>query len=384
MNNRTAVTIIVGIGSVGLLICAGVCFLGFRFFTAMRQFPMTVPPALARPGVIQGAGTLDRSVFFTDSAVGSVTDIILKPVSDAQVGIAGTGGAVFLTADGTVQSRVGFSSRTGFVQFVDVEGDGVWEYLNRGGGGWGDASLLDDKGRVVWTYGGMPGLDDIATGDLDGDGVLDFVAGFNGGGGVRRLDKNAALQWTESDGNVWHVEIVDTDGDGTPEIVHSNAGGQITIRDPSGRVVRRARPGAYFSHFSLCRWPGRTDSQYLLLAEDDKIWVFDYDGKTLASLDAPDAGTLGHAHGTPVRLSNWEAESLAVVVEFQNWGVSVLYVYGPDKKLAYQEIIPDACNSIAPLPRDGTELDDILIGGTGIVWKYSAAAPAAKETPAKE
>jgi hypothetical protein len=35
------------------------------------------------------------------------------------------------------------------------------------------------------------------------------------------------------------------------------------------------------------------------------------------------------------------------------------------------------------LPRDGTKLDDILVGGMGIVWKYSATA-AAKETPANE
>jgi hypothetical protein len=364
--------------------CAGVGFFVFRYFHAMLPAPMAVPPALTRPGVTHGAGTLDKSVFFTDSGLGSVTDIILKPASNAQLGIAGTSGAVFLAADGTVQSRVAFSARTGFVQCVDVEKDGKWEFLNRGGGGWGDASLLDDKGRVLWTYGGMPGLDDIAAGDLDGDGILDFVAGFNGGGGVRRLDKNAALQWTESDGNVWHVEIVDTDADGKPEIVHSNAGGQITVRDATGRVVRRARPGAYFSDFSLCRWPGRTDKQFLLAAENDKIWVYDYDGTTLAALDAPDAGTLGHARGTPVRLRAGEAESLAVIVDFQNWSLSVLYVYGPDKKLAYQEIIPDSCKSLAALPRDGTELDDVLVGGTGMVWKYSAAEPSAKENPAKQ
>lgn len=310
--------------------------------------------------------------------------MVLNPVSSAQLGVAGTGGAVFLAADGTVSSRVTFSSSPGFVQFVDVKGNGKWAYLNRGGGGWRDASLLDNTGGVVWTYGGMPGVDDMAVGDLDGDGVLDFVVGFNGGGGVRRLDKNSAHQWTEPDGNVWHVEIVDTDGDGKLEIVHSNARGEITVRDPSGRVVRRAKPASYFSDFSLCRWPSRTARQFLLSAEDDKVWIFDYDGKTLAMLDAPDAGNLGHAHGAPVRLRAGEAESLAVIVEFSNWNVSVLYVYRPDETLLYQEVIADTCQSIAVLPREGSDIDDFLIGGTGTVWKYAAAELAAMKKPAEK
>ncbi len=72
--------------------------------------------------------------------------------------------------------------------------------------------------------------------------------------------RGGLLQWQQPDGNVWHVEIVDTKGDGNLQIVHSNAGGQITIRDQDGKVLRQSKPGNYFSSFSVCRWPTAKDS----------------------------------------------------------------------------------------------------------------------------
>jgi len=61
--------------------------------------------------------------------------------------------------------------------------------------------------------------------DLDGDGVPESWQGYNGGGGVRSS--------TPPGGHVCDRttltsarQIVDTDGDGKPEIVHSNAAGR--------------------------------------------------------------------------------------------------------------------------------------------------------------
>ena len=384
VKHRTAVIIIAGAGAALLLVLAVCGIFGFLILGAWPGREMSIPPELTRPGVKHGTGILDKSVYLTDPALGSVTEIVPQPVASSHLGVAGTRGAVFLAADGTVQSRVKFASALSYIQFVDVNGDGKLEFLNRGGGGWSDASVLDDQGRVLWTYGGMPGVDDMAAGDLDGDGVLDFVVVFNGGGGVRRLDKGGALQWTEADGNVWHVEIVDADGDGRPEIVHSNAGGEITVRDPTGKIVRRAKPSSYFSVFSLCRWPSRADRQFLLSAADDKFWIFDYDGTRLATFDAPETGSLGDAHGAPVRLRAGEGPSFAVIVEFHNWNVSVLYVYGPDQKLVYQEVIADNCRSMTAVPREGSDVDDLLIGGTGTIWKYAAADAATNEKPSEK
>jgi len=349
---------------------------GLPALLAFAQIPRLpeAPAALKKPGVIKGSEEFGKSIFLTDAGLGSATHIILDPSADARFGIAGTGGAVFLGADGKVKSRVKFSSRVSYVQFVDVEKDGTWEFLNRGGHGWSDASLHDHDGKLLWKYGGMPGLNDMAAGDLDGDKVLDFVVGFNGGGGVRRLDRNGKVQWQQPDGNVWHVEIVDTNADGLPEIVHSNAGGQLTVRDKDGKALRQSKPGTYFNQFSVCLWPTAKDGPHLIAAGADILSIYDFDGATQATLEAPHAAIVGSvARGVAVKLKGGEPAHFAAIVEFQNWNVSVLYLYNHQHELVYQEVIGERCLSLAALPRENSEVEDLLVGGTGKVWKYTAA-----------
>ncbi len=210
----------------------------------------------------------------------------------------------------------------------------------------------------------------MAAGDVDGDGQIEYVVGYNGGGGVHLLESSGRRSWQQSDGNVWHVEVVDTNNDGSLEIVHSNAGGQITVRDAMGRVTSVAKPRPYFSDFSLCRWPAKDAPQRLLLSGDDQIWLLDFNGNTVAQFDAPHCASLGAAHGTLVQLSEDQPAYLAVVVDFQNWNRSSLYVYDGKGVLVYQEIIGESCASVAAVPKSG-ETEILLIGGTGSVWEYS-------------
>lgn len=367
------------IGCAGLLLLGVLAVVGAwlawrRLAEPILSSQLETPAGMETASVVAGSGFLSKSVLVEDAQVGSVTDIAvgeLDPSPGREIGVAGSGGALFLDEAANVKSSVALGGRAVHVDIVDVEADGVCEFMNRGQ--WGcDASLFDHSGKTIWTYGGSPGVDDMAAGDLDGDGALEFVVGFNGGGGVHLLESDGKKQWTQPDGNVWHVETADTDGDGRLEIVHSNARGEIKVRDARGNTVKQGKPAAYFSHFSLCRWPGKQDRQYALLAEDDTIWLFDFDGSSVQKFSAPECGTLGHARGVPVKLEANQPEYLAVVVEFSRWQRSILYVFAPDGKLVYQEVLPEACGSIAAMSVGKAASESILVGAEGKVWQFDA------------
>jgi len=153
------------------------------------------------------------------------------------------------------------------------------------------------------------------------------------------------------------------------EIIHSNAEGRLTIRDSAGRVVRRIKPPIYLSHFSLVRWPG-TEVPALLQMEHERIVVLDAAGATVASLPAPRARTALDAVGTPVRVRADQAEFFAVVGTYSPWKRSVLYVHAPSGALLYEEILPDVCAGVAPLPALDGGPESLLLGCDGLVWRY--------------
>lgn len=363
----------VGLGVFIILVIAG-GFIAYRYFISpMISEQLAMPEALNKTGVLVGKGFLSKSIYVQDTRLGTISDIAFgdfDPSPGPEIAIVGTKGTLFLDDKAKEKSLVMFSLRVGHAAIVDVDGDGVCEFLDRGGG-WQKVSLIDHKGNAIWTYGGMPRVDNVSAGDIDGDGILEFVVGFNGGGGVRLLDRNAKEKWKQPDGNVWHVELVDVNADGSLEIIHSNAAGEITVRDKDGRIIHKAKPAPYFSSFSLCRWPNKESPQYALIAENDIIWVFDLFGNSVVHFDAPISGTLGHARGVPTKIQSDRSEYFAVVVEFRNWNRSILYVYGSDKKLVYQEIIPEACQSIASLSFNSKNRDTLLVGCDGKVWEYS-------------
>lgn len=188
------------------------------------------------------------------------------------------------------------------VDIVDVTGDQVCEFMNRGA--WGDdAALMDHSGKVLWSYGGMPGVDDMCAGDVDGDGVLEFAVSFNGGGGVHLLDRNGKKRWQRPDGNAWHIEMTDVNGDGKLEIVNSGGGG-ITVRDARGNTISESgmKAPSLVAPFSLCRWPGKQGPARVLCCGNGVLWLIDFDGEVQAEFKTPQVNFVGHARGLPVQL----------------------------------------------------------------------------------
>jgi hypothetical protein len=67
--------------------------------------------------------------------------------------------------------------------------------------------------------------------------------------GPSRQSRPEALEKEEP--NAWHVETLDTNGDGREEILNSNAKGQLFVRNANGDVIAQYLPGAYVSGLLL-------------------------------------------------------------------------------------------------------------------------------------
>jgi hypothetical protein len=236
-----------------------------------------------------------------------------------------------------------------------------------------DAAFIDHDGKYLWKYSKKKRYTDYtAVGDLNGDGKLEFAIGFNGGDGIHLLDEAGNKVWGKPDGNVWHVEMVDTDNDGHLKIVHSNAAGSITIRDKNGDIISKNTPTQHLTHFSIVNWPDIKSNKRIMLAEDKTIWLLDFNGKTIAKYDAPNCHNLGDARGTLVRLLKNQAEYFAVTVEYKLWNRTILYVYDSESELVYQENLPDRCSSIAAMHND-SNTESLLVGCTNYVLKFDVS-----------
>ena len=218
----------------------------------------------------------------------------------------------------------------------------------------------------------MAGINDSTSGNVLGNGNIEIVVGFNGSSGLILFDQKGKKIWQKTDGNVWHVEVPET----REEILHSNADGELRVRNANGEVVRRYLPGYYVSNFTLTRWGDEAKAGHILVPSSDSaqgqnkpvVFVLDATGVPVSRFDAPFGDLMEAAAGVPLHYSNG-LRYYALLQNKETWERSALVVYGEDQKIVYEEIIGDSCSSIATLP--GNLGDRLLVGCSEKVWEYS-------------
>ena len=220
-----------------------------------------------------------------------------------------------------------------------------------------DAILFDKQGQERWSHSGglVKGIDD-SVGSLDDKGNLQVVVGFNGNGGVVLVDSAGKKIWQKADGNVWHVETLDIDGDGRAEILHSNAKGQLLVRDARGEMIAHYLTRHNVSDFALTRWGTESRAQHILVPSQEMgdgcckpvVLVLDANGKTISHFDAPLGDLMHVTRGTPVHFPKGPPY-YAVLQANRFLSRSMLFLYDAEGKITYHEILAEACLGIATM-----------------------------------
>ncbi len=278
----------------------------------------------------------------------------------------------------------------------------------------GGVTVFDDAGKVVWEYGreeidlSLLAKDEktrqeefdkkirvagAAAGDLDGDGKAEFiVARYNDG--VRAFDQNGKELWFQAEKEPKRdLRVADLDGDGKNEILE--IGKSSRIRNARGEVVGNLDYEKYPEYLMIAENnEGKKVLQFLGMTEN-KLTIEGEKGNVLMRADAPlseiklkdpitehdsiyeggsytrDSENIYEPKAVWVGLRKDAPKYLAVVAPFSMLPRSILYIYDQNGNLVYQELLPEAAQTIAVMPADDAG-EKVIIGGKQTVWKYAA------------
>lgn len=346
-------------------------------------FPLGISSGNKNSEIIAGGGLFTKEEILDNGRLFTITDFKFGNLDGSpgdELGIAADGGVVYLDSNYKEKSSIIFSELGGHIDFIDLDSDGIVEYMDRGSWLHG-AKVINHAGEEIWRYEGETGNNDMAAGDLDGDGDLEFVVGFNGGSGIHLLDKNGKLIWEKDGSNIWSVGMVDTNDDSQLEIVHSHADGDYHIKDENGDSISDIELPIYLGGFSKAEVPNN-NGDVILFYDDNEIWMFHPNGSILRSFNASTNTERGDVWATPVKFKAGEPEYFAAIVpdiiitdtvittETVIRSETTLFVYDYNFEIVYKEVIQEMCEAISPVP-SGTGGDEaFLLGCKGYVWKY--------------
>src|SRR5277367_2135495 len=333
------------------------------------------------PRVITGGEDFGRQPFYTGNGLGTIWQILVGWPADRQgadIAVVGNQGTDFVDATGQVKKQVRLAlEQRAPMEVARLDRTGDYGYLTRDESWAVPVTLFDKEGHVLWRSGDrLPGVDDSVSGDFQGDGELSIAVGLNGSGGLVLLNGQGKQVWKKAETNVWQVEALDTNGDGHDEIVHSNARGQLLVRNGNGDILAHYLPDFYVSNFALTSWAGETQATHILVPVSEvhegccksKIVILDAHGDRVTELDNPLGGLFARFSATPVRFSAG-AEYYAVLEDNSPDERSMLVLYAQDGQIAYQEILGESCLGMTAYSTKNTER--LLVGCEDKIWEYS-------------
>jgi len=441
------IAIFVTLGIIGYAACSL-----YSFFDEMADF-RKVPDEIKDPRILKGEGFLRKNEMFkltNDGILGAISKGMSKSdererqkvvsaetaksifnFSDLEIVrneiiAVGKFGAFVFDLDGNLKRQILFDVVKEKVRVGPFETDTYQSDLDNlriveldnerfGFLSWGSMEgvrVFDDAGREIWSYG-KENIDfgvllkdrkerdedyekstyvmEAAVGDLDGDGVSEYIVARKSDG-IHAFDRHGNEKWFQPDDFPSSpIEIADLNGDGKNELLQGSK-----VRDENGNVIRELKIGL----------GDRTNDASLFVKDkkdqlsiqscniyQSKLVCWDENKKTLLSGEAPlgeikaepkridipdhpelsftsDTQSVAHPKAVWVGLDHNKPKYLAIVAAYIGPPRANLYIYEPNGNLVFHELLGEDAETIAVLPgKDGNE--DLLVGGKNTIWKYS-------------
>lgn len=278
-------------------------------------------------------------------------------------------------------SKVGFLSfdSTQGVLVFDENGNQIWSHGKK------DVDLASLVKDPEAEYEKSTHVMQAAVGDLDGDGVSEYVVARKNDG-LRAYDKSGKERWFQPDEfPSTKLDIIDLDGDGKAEVIEIGE----RIRDGNGKIIRETKGSDSDAYLVVEAKDGKAELQFASFYEGDFTYSSE-NGEKLFNTHAPlssikkkpenvdvpgnadiDDESVAFPKAAWVGFRKNEPKLLAVIASFILLPRSNFYVFDKTGRLIYHELLPEKAETLTILPTtDGEE--DILIGGKNTIWRYSA------------
>lgn len=253
---------------------------------------------------------------------------------------------------------------------VEIHSDGEFVGLC-GPGSNSPVGVVTPDGRELWSFDNIPFWEegapaDIAAGDIDADGDLEFCVSFTGSLGC--FDENGHELWrVTSDRQYEQVAIISRPSD-SPVVIAIAIPSRtyyptyLEGRDGNGDLLTRSEV-PFNARFDLVSWPPHRETPSLMRKAESQITFRSWDGDSIAEYPIPRALTTFRSRILDFAVTETEGEPFLVVnfaaeIAYRRWAIvggdwpvrSALVVYDAAGNIVHFEILDDFVRLSSPVP----------------------------------